>query len=133
VTAHTDNTYLITNPLSTMGVWIAIEDATKENGCMWGIPKSHETQTTKFFHRNQENTGTESTQTEWVQKICEESDQAVCLEASKGIYAYLGTVILLHGDFVHYSNDNVSGKSRHAYTMHFVEQENTVWDQKNWL
>ena len=62
--AHTDNTYLITNPLSVLGVWVAIEDATVENGCMWGIPKSHNIKTTKFFGRNSDNTGTEVTYTE---------------------------------------------------------------------
>lgn len=46
VDPHTDNTYLITNPLSTLGIWIAIEDATLENGCLWGVPKSHTTKTT---------------------------------------------------------------------------------------
>ena len=37
------------------------------------------------------------------------------------IINHKGSVVLLHGDFVHFSKDNISGKSRHAYTMHFVE------------
>lgn len=28
VKPHTDNTYLITNPLSVTGIWIALHDAT---------------------------------------------------------------------------------------------------------
>lgn len=28
VVPHTDNSYLITNPLSCMGIWIALHDAT---------------------------------------------------------------------------------------------------------
>lgn len=27
VVPHTDNTYLITNPLSTIGIWIALDDS----------------------------------------------------------------------------------------------------------
>ena len=34
---------------------------------------------------------------------------------------------------MHYSFDNISGKSRHAYTMHFVEKENVKWDENNWI
>jgi len=47
-----------------LGVWVAIEDATKENGCLWGVPKSHLEKTTKFFKRNENNTGTITTDIE---------------------------------------------------------------------
>jgi len=49
VVPHTDNTYLITNPLSTMGIWIALHDANIENGCLWGIPGSHKKPTSYFM------------------------------------------------------------------------------------
>lgn len=42
-----------------MGVWVAIEDATIDNGCLWGVPKSHRTKTTKLFHRSKDNNSTE--------------------------------------------------------------------------
>ena len=39
---HTDNTYITTEPeLSCLGIWCALEDANKENGCMYGFPGSH--------------------------------------------------------------------------------------------
>jgi phytanoyl-CoA hydroxylase len=42
VDPHTDNTYLITEPrLSTMAIWIALDNATLDNGCLWGVPGSH--------------------------------------------------------------------------------------------
>ncbi|KTF88033.1 hypothetical protein cypCar_00044515, partial [Cyprinus carpio] len=42
VTPHQDATFLYTQPLGrVMGVWIALEDATLENGCLWFIPGSH--------------------------------------------------------------------------------------------
>jgi phytanoyl-CoA hydroxylase len=40
VLPHTDNTYLFTNPLSCIGFWLALHDATTENGCLWGVPGS---------------------------------------------------------------------------------------------
>jgi phytanoyl-CoA hydroxylase len=49
VDPHTDNTYIITQPHSTVGIWVAIEDATVDNGCLWGVPGSHRIKTTKVF------------------------------------------------------------------------------------
>src|SRR5262245_11373464 len=38
VVCHTDSTYLYTEPMSCIGLWFALEDATLENGCMWAVP-----------------------------------------------------------------------------------------------
>lgn len=38
---HKDSSFLITNPLSVCGVWISLDSATADNGCMWGVPGSH--------------------------------------------------------------------------------------------
>ncbi|XP_064346671.1 phytanoyl-CoA dioxygenase domain-containing protein 1 isoform X4 [Camelus dromedarius] len=41
-TPHQDASFLYTEPLGrVLGVWIALEDATLENGCLWFIPGSH--------------------------------------------------------------------------------------------
>ena len=39
--AHKDSSFLTTKPLSCCGIWIALDSATIENGCMWGVPGSH--------------------------------------------------------------------------------------------
>ena len=41
VVPHQDNTFMVTDPPSLLGFWWALEDATKENGCLWVLPKSH--------------------------------------------------------------------------------------------
>lgn len=41
VIPHQDNTFMYTEPLSLLGFWWALEDATIENGCLWVLPKSH--------------------------------------------------------------------------------------------
>ncbi|XP_045627056.1 phytanoyl-CoA dioxygenase domain-containing protein 1 isoform X3 [Ursus americanus] len=42
VVPHQDSTFLHTEPLGRLlGLWIALEDATLENGCLWFIPGSH--------------------------------------------------------------------------------------------
>lgn len=41
VVPHQDNSFLRTEPPSCTGLWLALEDATIVNGCLWAIPGSH--------------------------------------------------------------------------------------------
>ena len=41
VICHQDATFLYTEPLSVVGFWFALEDATRENGCLWAEPGGH--------------------------------------------------------------------------------------------
>jgi len=42
VTAHQDATYLFTAPHQTcLGLWLALDDATLDNGCLWARKGSH--------------------------------------------------------------------------------------------
>ena len=127
VQPHTDNTYLITKPLSCCGIWVALDDAKITNGCLWGVPGSHKQKTTHFMKRNKEATETYFEEKDPNKTKSYDVENGVPLEVPKG------SVVVLHGDFVHYSKDNRSNERRHAYTMHFVETEKTVWDEGNWL
>lgn len=40
---HQDEVYIPTRDRSLIGAWIAIDDATVENGCLWIVPGSHRT------------------------------------------------------------------------------------------
>jgi phytanoyl-CoA hydroxylase len=52
VTPHQDSTFLHTDPMKLVGVWFALEDVTKENGCLWFIPGSHQDGISRRFIRN---------------------------------------------------------------------------------
>uniref|UniRef100_A0A8C2UD98 Phytanoyl-CoA dioxygenase domain-containing protein 1 n=1 Tax=Coturnix japonica TaxID=93934 RepID=A0A8C2UD98_COTJA len=92
VTPHQDATFLHTEPLGrVLGFWIALEDATQENGCLWFIPGSHTSGITRRMVR------------------------------------------AAQGSFVHKSDMNCSGFSRHVYTFHVMEAEGTSWSKENWL
>jgi phytanoyl-CoA hydroxylase len=41
VNIHQDSTYLYGEPDSLLGFWIPFQDATINNGCLWGLPGSH--------------------------------------------------------------------------------------------
>ena len=43
-----------------------------------------------------------------------------------------GTLVLLHGRLPHYSKENTSDRSRHAYTLHVIDGNN-IYPRENWL
>ncbi|KAL4467664.1 hypothetical protein ABPG74_012999 [Tetrahymena malaccensis] len=125
VCPHTDNTYLITEPkLSCVGFWFALHDATKENGCMWGVSGSQKESTKRFMYRNA--TGDDVLYEGEEKKY--ELEKAVPLEVKRG------SMLVFNGDYVHYSEHNRSKLPRHALTLHFVETANNIkWHSRNWL
>ncbi|KAM3825315.1 phytanoyl-CoA dioxygenase domain-containing protein 1 isoform 3-T5 [Vipera latastei] len=138
VTPHQDATFLHTTPLGkVMGLWVALENATQENGCLWFIPGSHTTGITRQMVRTLPGTvpctdfiGTERTYDDY---------QFVPVPAGKdGTYLTLfngepGDLVLIHGEVVHKSEANYSEGSREAYTFHLMEDKDAVWSAENWL
>ncbi|XP_061655504.1 phytanoyl-CoA dioxygenase domain-containing protein 1 isoform X5 [Phyllopteryx taeniolatus] len=125
VTPHQDATFLYTEPLGrVMGLWVALEDATVNNGCLWFIPGSHNCGVTRRMVRTAPGTfpltdfiGTEQEY---------DGDKFVPVEVKKG------GVVLIHGQVVHRSAGNVSEDSRHVYTFHLMEAQDTRWSPDNW-
>lgn len=61
VNSHQDSTFLYTEPKqSCLGLWLALDDATLENGCLWLRPKSHNETVRRQFKRNDEYFGPEA-------------------------------------------------------------------------
>lgn len=52
VTAHQDASFLHTEPLKVAGFWIALDDSTIENGCLWIASKSHTSGVHRRYIRN---------------------------------------------------------------------------------
>lgn len=52
VFSHQDGTYLYTEPSSVVGFWVALQDATLENGCLKFIRASHKNGIHRRFIRN---------------------------------------------------------------------------------
>lgn len=49
VKPHQDSIYMLVEPQKILGVWIALEDCTLENGCLQFIPGSHKSILEIFF------------------------------------------------------------------------------------
>lgn len=121
VVCHQDSTFLTTDPLSVVGFWFALEDATLDNGCLWALPGHHKDPIRQRFHRADGAMVTEVLDpTPW------SAEEAVPLEAKKG------TLILLHGQLPHLSGPNRSPVSRQAYTLHVIDGACRYLDD-NWL
>ena len=118
---HVDSTYLYTEPMSCIGFWFALEDATMENGAMWCLPGAHRQPLKSRFLRRDGKLVTETLDSSpWP------DGPRVGLEAVKG------SLIVLHGLLPHYSGPNTSDRSRHAYTLHVIDGE-CRYLPDNWL
>lgn len=53
---HQDSTFLYTDPPSCVGLWLALEDATRANGCLWGLKGIHK----QVIRRGRLSTGNKS-------------------------------------------------------------------------
>jgi phytanoyl-CoA hydroxylase len=125
VVPHQDSTFLWTDPPSVVGLWWALEDAHRGNGCLWALPGSHREPVARRMIRDEAGQGGVSFRGE---------DPPWDLEAAVPLEVEAGTLVVLHGQLVHFSHQNTSPASRHAYTMHVVEGgAGTAWSPENWL
>ena len=126
VTCHTDSTFLYTEPLSCLGLWFALEDATLENGCLHVLPGGHTAPLKSRFQRDG-NGGTTMDvydDTPWPEPVA--GPPYVALEARAG------TLVVLHGQVPHWSAPNRSPRSRQAYTLHLIDGQ-AAYPADNWL
>jgi phytanoyl-CoA hydroxylase len=122
VVCHQDSTFLWTEPESCVGLWLAVEDATTENGCMWALPGRHRDPLKSRFRRAPGG----GVAMDVLDASPWPSEGEVPLEAEQG------TLIVLHGRLPHRSGPNRSDRSRHAYTLHVVDGA-CDYPADNWL
>ena len=120
VRSHQDSSYIYTEPESLIGFWIALEDATLENGCLMVAPGSHQGALRERYHYQNEDL------------VMDALDSAPLADACLPLEVTQGTLVALHGRVAHRSCANISDKSRHAYTLHVIDGE-TKYLADNWL
>ncbi|XP_075865226.1 phytanoyl-CoA dioxygenase domain-containing protein 1 isoform X3 [Microcebus murinus] len=126
VTPHQDATFLYTEPLGrVLGIWLALEDATLENGCLWFIPGSHTGGVSRRMVRAPAGSAS------GISFLGAEPDRDNSLFVPTPVGR--GALVLIHGEVVHKSEQNLSARSRHAYTFHLMDTSGTVWSPENWL
>ncbi|KIW89628.1 uncharacterized protein Z519_09784 [Cladophialophora bantiana CBS 173.52] len=146
VPPHQDSTFLYTDRPSAVGFWIALEDATAENGCLSFAPGSHRRAPIRDRFVRREVDGSAGTTFEGVRDEAgrwprdfehhdslkgdrqsgEEEEEYVLGEVEAG------SLVLIHGNILHKSEKNTSAKGRIIYTFHLIEGRER-YDDKNWL
>jgi phytanoyl-CoA hydroxylase len=119
---HTDHPFLWTDPPSVKGFWVALEDATIENGCMWCLPGLHREAPRQRLKRSK----TGGLEMETLDPNPFLTENKIPLEAEKG------TVVVIDGLLPHWSGPNTSSRSRHAFTLHLIERS-AHYPDDNWL
>jgi phytanoyl-CoA hydroxylase len=123
---HQDATFLHDAPVSVTGLWFALEDATRDNGCLWVQPGGHRGPLREVFERG----GTADAPRLALRTLDDtpwpDSSQAVPLEVKAG------SLVCLHGLLPHWSAPNRSAQSRQAYSLHAVDARSR-WSSANWL
>ncbi|MFK8051808.1 MAG: phytanoyl-CoA dioxygenase family protein [Woeseiaceae bacterium] len=122
---HQDASYLQSDGRGVAGVWVAVENANVENGCLWVQPGQHRSPLREIYEVDwNKRRGELRTldETPW----CSDPDSAIPLEVSAG------TVIFFSDRMPHYSSQNRSTRSRHAFTLHVAERYDN-WSPSNWL
>ncbi|OCL02314.1 phytanoyl-CoA dioxygenase [Glonium stellatum] len=139
VPPHQDSTFLYTDPPSAVGWWYALEDATARNGCLSFARGSHKREPVrKRFVRKDSGTGFVENEGErfpegLLSRGPEGGDGDAQAEEEYTIgEVKAGTLVLIHGNLLHKSERNTSGKSRFIYTFHVIEGDNK-YDERNWL
>ncbi|KAF7808737.1 phytanoyl-CoA dioxygenase [Senna tora] len=120
VVPHQDNSFLYTEPSTCTGLWLALEDASILNGCLWAIPGSHKNGLVRRFLRDENGVKFDRPSPSYDQK------DFVPIEVKAG------SLVIIHGDLIHQSFENQSPKSRHAYSLHVVDTDGCTWAPENW-
>lgn len=127
---HQDATFLHSTPVTVTGFWFALEDATRDNGCLWVQPGGHRGPLRERFVRRDAEGGRPQDLSLGLQPLDDtpwpDTAAAVPVEVPAG------TLVCLHGLLPHYSAPNRSAVSRQAYTLHTVDTA-SQWSPANWL
>lgn len=118
---HQDAAYLRTQPSTVVGLWIALDDADRGNGCLMALPGAHRGPLRQWFGYEGGALVTRTLDaTPWP------DIEPVALEAPRG------SLVVLHGFLPHASAANRSARPRHAYALHLID--GTVrYAADNWL
>lgn len=119
---HQDEFYIPTRDKSLIGVWIAIDDATVDNGCLWIIPGS---QQPGYMFARVPSSNDEYADVDTVDVSGYDPEQVIPVPVSKG------SVVFFNGYTLHSSKRNKTEDCfRTALVNHYMSAESMLpWDQ----
>ncbi|MBI1332837.1 MAG: phytanoyl-CoA dioxygenase family protein [Armatimonadetes bacterium] len=115
---HQDEVYIPTRDRTLTGGWIAMDDATVENGCLWVIPGSHQTGTMYFQEWHGDDRFDCSHE---AQGFPYTNDDAVPVEVKAG------SVVFFNGYLLHRSLPNYASTGfRRSLVNHYMSAESLL-------
>ena len=119
---HQDEFYIPTRDKSLIGVWIAIDDASIENGCLWIIPGSHKP---GYMMSRVDNDSNEYADVDTIDVSKYKQEEIIPVEVKNG------SVVFFHGYLLHSSKRNkTTDNFRTALVNHYMSAESMLpWDQ----
>lgn len=129
VVPHQDASFMYVEPTqgNLLGLWIALDEATVENGCLHFLPGSHKDgKLHQRYIRNPDKNSNEMFMYRGDRVPVPPKEKLVATPAKPG------DLILIDGMVIHQSEPNTSDKPRLAYTFHILEG-NAQYSSENWL
>ena len=116
---HQDERFIPTRDRSLVGAWIAVDDATVDNGCLWVMPGSH--RNGYLWPTRGHDDPVEFDQ----------SDQAFGFDESAAVPVEVprGSVVFFNGYLLHKSHRNRSDRYRRALVNHYCN----AWSLLPWV
>ena len=113
---HQDECFIPTRDRSLCAAWIAIDDATLENGCLWVVPGSHLAGT---IYPLREHSRTDE---------FDPAPESYGFEEANEIPVELraGSVLFFNGYLLHRSRKNASGRYRRALVNHYMSTQSPL-------
>lgn len=123
---HQDEFFIPTRDKSLIGAWIAIDDASIENGCLWIIPGSHKA---GYLMPRISNVSNEYADVDTIDTSGLPDNQKIPVEVKSG------SVVFFNGYLLHSSQRNkTTNDFRTALVNHYMSAESMLpWFQDNKL
>lgn len=119
---HQDGSYWPLKPMEVVTLWLAVDDAMPENGCMRVIPRTQGMDLQKMERRTD------------VQNVLSSGMDDALVDESLAVDIVLkaGDVSVHHPNLVHGSNANTSNKRRCGLTIRYIPTSTRIVTDKVW-
>ncbi len=113
---HQDECFIPTRDRSLCGAWIAIDDATVDNGCLWVMPGSHKAGVLHPFREHDR------------PDMFDVSPESYGFDDSAEVPVELkaGSVVFFNGYLLHRSKPNVSDRYRRSLVSHYMSTQSPL-------
>ena len=119
---HQDGSYWPLEPMEVVTLWLAVDDSTRENGCMRVIPGTQ----TMELHEMRRNTEEENVLSSSIDADLVDEPRAVDLELRAG------DVSAHHPNIVHGSKSNRSKRRRCGLTIRYIPTTTRIVTDQQW-